>query len=288
MLIRTDLAVESHQNLLSSPAGRRVEGVETSTILLQGFHLDRVDVVNEQGAGALGKPIGSYLTLSLSPMLRREEESFPRAVSALSGLLREFLPPAGLVLVAGLGNRAITPDLLGPLTAQRTLVTRQLVEQIPAFADYRPVAVLTPGVLATTGVESGALVQYAVEHLHPACVIVVDALCARSVDRLCTTVQLSNTGLIPGSGVGNHRFALTQDTLGVPVLSLGVPTVVDSATLVADLVGEPEAARGHSGLFVTPQEIDSRVNDLSRVLAFAISQALNPHLTVDDLILLLE
>ena len=150
-------------------------------------------------------------------------------------------------------------------------------------------AALAAGVLGTTGVESGVLVQAVVDKLHPSCVIAVDALASRSVERLCRTVQLSDVGIVPGSGVGNHRYALSRDTLGVPVLSLGVPTVVDGATLIQDLLGEraPEEIPGRD-LFVTPREADSRVADLSRVLGYAVSLALNPSLSVEELNMLVE
>ena len=163
------------------------------------------------------------------------------------------------------------------------------MEALPQFSHLRAVAALAAGVLGTTGVESGVLVQAVVDKLHPSCVIAVDALASRSVERLCRTVQLSDAGIVPGSGVGNHRYALSRDTLGVPVLSLGVPTVVDGATLIQDLLGEraPEEIPGRE-LFVTPREVDSRVADLSRVLGYAVSLALNPSLSVEELNMLVE
>ena len=149
-------------------------------------------------------------------------------------------------------------------------------------------AALTPGVLDSTGMESGLLVQAAAAELHPACVIAVDALASRSAERLCRTVQLSDAGIAPGSGVGNHRMALSRETLGVPVIAVGVPTVVEASTLVMDLLGkEDDQDLPGSDLFVTPREVDSRVSDLSRVIGYGISMALNPGLSVEDLDMLL-
>lgn len=286
---RTDLAAEA-QELWQQRAGETAElpGVRGEDREVKGFAVHTVTVEDEQGASALGKPVGSYVTLELDGLLRREEDAFSRGVEALAELLRPMLPEGGEALVVGLGNRAITPDLLGPLSAERTLVTRHLVEQIPEhFGAFRPVAALTPGVLALTGVESGQLVAAAVEHLRPACVIAVDALASRSVERLCRTVQLADTGIIPGSGVGNHRMALNRESLGVPVIAVGVPTVVEASTLVMDLLGREDGEVTGQGLFVTPREIDSRVDDLAKVIGWGISMALNPALTMEDLDLLL-
>ena len=205
--------------------------------------------------------------------------------------LMDGVPGRGLVLVVGLGNRAITPDAIGPKVHEHTLVTRHLVEQIPEhFGAFRPVASLSAGVLGTTGMESGELVQAVCRRLKPACVVAVDALASRSLKRLCRTVQLSDTGIAPGSGVGNHRWALDRASLGVPVLAVGVPTVVDASTLAADLLGQEELPPLGEGrdLLVTPKDIDSQVDDLAKVIGYGISLALQPGLDVADLDLLLS
>ena len=197
----------------------------------------------------------------------------------------------GLVLVVGLGNRAITPDALGPKVHDHTLVTRHLVEGCPEhFGGFRPVAALSAGVLSTMGMESGELIQGVCRQLKPSCVVAVDALASRSLKRLCRTVQLSDTGISPGSGVGNHRAALDRTSLGVPVLAVGVPTVVDGATLAADLLGTEELPPLGEGrdLMVTPKDIDSQVADLSKVIGYGIDLALQPSLTLEDLDLLLS
>ncbi|MCF2676770.1 GPR endopeptidase, partial [Pseudoflavonifractor phocaeensis] len=225
---------------------------------------------------------------------RREEDAFGRGARAVAGVLRELMGPEGEkggALVVGLGNRAITPDAIGPKVHEYTLVTRHLVEGVPEhFGSFRPVASLAAGVLGTTGMESGELVQAVCRSLKPAWVIAVDALASRSLERLCRTVQISDTGIVPGSGVGNHRFALDEKTLGVPVLAVGVPTVVYGATLAADLLGRddlPPLGRGGE-LLVTPKDIDSQVGDLSKVIAYGINLALQPGLEMKDLDLLLS
>ena len=287
---RTDLAQESHELWQQSAKKTdRLPGVEARDSSEQGFAVHRVTISDPRGADALGKPMGTYVTVELDGLLRREESAFPRAAKAIADLLAPMLPAEGEALVAGLGNRAVTPDLVGPLSADHTLVTRHLVEQLPDyFGHFRPVSALAPGVLASTGIESGTLIRSTVRELDPACVIAVDALASRSVHRLCRTVQFSDCGITPGSGVGNHRMALDRETLGVPVISVGVPTVVEASTLIMDLLGTDGGSNiPGADLFVTPREVDSRVADLSRVIGYGISMALNPGLSVEDLDMLL-
>lgn len=287
---RTDLACEARELWQAGEKGARaLPGVKAEDGESEGFATHTVTIGSEEGARALGRPRGTYITLELDGLLRREEDAFPRAASALAGLLAPMLPPKGDALVVGLGNRAVTPDIIGPLSAEHTLVTRHLVAQLPRhFGRFRPTAVLTPGVLGTTGVESGELVLAAAEKLRPACVIAIDALAARGAERLCRTVQLSDSGITPGSGVGNHRFTLSRETLGVPVIAVGVPTVVEASTLIMDLLErEDDAGLPGKDLFVTPREVDSRCADLSRVIGYGVSMALTPGLTVEDLDLLL-
>ena len=292
---RTDLALEARE-LWQEQAGAvtALPGVEARDSLREGIPVNTVRVLDQRGASALGKPQGNYVTLTLEGLSSREEGIFPRSVRAVAdelfGLL-QTIPPSALVLVAGLGNRAITPDAIGPKVHRNTLVTRHLVRQMPEhFGTLRPVASLAAEVMGTTGVESGELVRAVCEKLKPACVVAVDALASRSLKRLCRTVQISDTGITPGSGVGNHRMGLTQDTLGVPVIAVGVPTVVDGATLAADLMGVeelPDLGEGRD-LLVTPKDIDSQVNDLAKVIGYGISMALQPGMTVEELELLLS
>ncbi len=293
---RTDLAVEARQLWREDSGGADdLPGVRSEEKEREGFAVTAVTVSTKEAGEAIGKPPGVYITLELDGLLHREEDAFQRAARAIADELSPLLPD-GPALVAGLGNRAVTPDVIGPMAVEHLLVTRHLVEQAPEhFGKMRPVAATAPGVLASTGVESAAAVTALVKELDPACVIVIDALASRSLERLCRTVQLSDAGIVPGSGVGNHRQALTRESLGVPVFAVGVPTVVDGATLALDLLeqsGAPAPERGvlsdGENLFVTPRDIDSRAAGLSKVLGYGISLALNPSLTVDDLTMLLE
>jgi spore protease len=295
---RTDLAVEARE-LRAQGDSDRVEGVEMAQGEREGYPVTTVHVTTQQGAEQIGKPVGTYLTLELAGLKRREADAFPRAARALCAALGELLPlkPGEGALVVGLGNRAITPDNIGPEAARHTLATRHLTAQVPEhFGHLRPVSVLCPGVLAQTGMESGELVRAAVDALRPACVLAVDALASRSLKRVCSTVQLSDTGITPGSGVGNHRTALDRETLGVPVIAIGAPTVVDVATLCADVLAEagmgdlePEALRDAApGLLVTPRDIDQSAADLAKVIGFGVNLALQDSLCLEDIELLLS
>lgn len=286
LTVRTDLAVEAHA-LWRESAGEttRLKGVAAREEQAEGMTVTRVEILDQEGARALGKPEGTYLTLDVSPLWRREEDAFPRAVRAVAALLGPLLPEEGPVLAAGLGNQAMTPDALGPRSLDHLLVTRHLGEALPQL---RPVAGLGAGVLGTTGMEVAEWVRGAAEQVRPAAVIVVDALAARDLERLCATVQIADTGLVPGSGVGNHRMALNRETLGVPVISVGVPTVVDAETIARDLLGEagavPKALDGRGRrFFVTPESIDQKIRDLSKVLGYGINLALQESLALEDL-----
>ena len=280
---RTDLALEARE-LWQESAERttRLSGVKATKTKQEGYPVTRVDILDERGEKALGKPQGSYLTVDLTSFWQRKADFFERAVRAVGSQLKALLPGEGPALVIGLGNEAMTPDAVGPLAADNILITRHLIAAMPKhFAGFRPVAVFRTGVLGTTGMESAEAVRGLVAEIKPSLVIAIDALASRRVGRVCATVQLSNTGIIPGSGVGNHRSALHQETLGVPVFAIGIPTVVDAATLAADLLEEsgvenigPEALQGGGGLMVTTQDIDRQVRDLSKVVGYGINWAL--------------
>ena len=283
-LSRTDLAVETAEELSSS---RDIfspgTGVTRTESLHCGCPVTRIRVATDAGASLLGRPPGAYVTVDLRPLLSRQEPLLPRAAACLSRELRDLLPPGeGTALVVGLGNSAMTPDAVGTAALEHLLVTRHLLQAMPRqFAGLRPVASLRPGVLSATGVETLELIRGAAAHIRPAVVIVIDALAARSRHRLCATVQLSDTGLTPGSGVGNHRKAVNARTLRLPVVAVGVPTVIDGAALCGDEDAAP------SGLFVTPQDIDRRIRDMGALLGTAITLALQPTLTAADVTALL-
>ncbi len=283
-LSRTDLAVETAEELSSS---RDIFSPGTGVIRTESLHcgcpVTRIRVATDAGAALLGRPPGAYVTVDLRPLLSRQEPLLPRAAACLSRELRALLPPGeGTALVVGLGNSAMTPDAVGTAALEHLLVTRHLLQAMPRqFAGLRPVASLRPGVLSATGVETLELIRGAAAHIRPAVVIVIDALAARSRHRLCATVQLSDTGLTPGSGVGNHRKAVNARTLRLPVVAVGVPTVIDGAALCGDEDAAP------SGLFVTPQDIDRRIRDMGALLGTAITLALQPTLTAADVAALL-
>lgn len=294
MAFRTDLAVEAIENHKTAAA---LPHVRQSDRTLEGFAVHEVRILSEDAAREIGKPQGRYLTLELDALIRREEDAFPRACKALSTLLRELLPHPndGPVLIAGLGNRMITPDAIGPQTADHVIATRHLVAQSPAiFADWRPVSALAPGVLGQTGVETGEVICGVLDRVRPAAVIAVDALAAGRLSRLLRTVQLADTGITPGAGVGNARAALNKETLGVPVIAIGVPTVVDGATLAHEIssqLGQPacEALDDLSQpVMITTRDIDREVADISRMIGYAVNMALHPHLSVADIDLYLS
>lgn len=278
-ITRTDLALEGVEQLRQGGDISRLDGVCAAEYTRQGYGVTDVRVTTKQAAEAIGKPEGRYVTIDLRPYFRREEGFFARAVGCLASELRALLPGVGEdwpVLVAGLGNRGMTADAVGPLALESLLVTRHMVRSLPRqFRGFTPVSALAPGVLAATGMEALELLRGAVQATGCAAVIAVDALAARSRERLCATVQLGDTGLIPGSGVGNHRKAIDKTTLGVPVVAVGVPTVI-AAHLLGD--GQPE----DDPLFLTPRDIDGKVRELSRVIGYGVTLALQEGLSVED------
>ena len=280
---RTDLALEAKEIWQeSAKETTKLRGVKASERKLEGYPLTRVEILNGEGEAALGTPRGTYLTLDLRSFWQRKSDFFERAARAVGSQLKLLLPPEGSLLVVGLGNAAMTPDAVGPLAVDYVLVTRHLLHAQPKhFSGFRSVAVQRTGVLGNTGVESAEAVKALVDTLHPAALIVIDALASRRAGRVCTTVQLSDTGIIPGSGVGNHRSALNRETLGVPVIAVGVPTVVDGATLACDLleeagvtgIDEDRLRCVQANLMVTPRDIDAQVRDLAKVIGYGINWA---------------
>lgn len=325
---RTDLAVEAHQAVVSRSRST-VPEVETERESGRYASVHRVRITGPRGAAALGKAPGTYTTVE-SPQLRQRSQEAKEEVAGLvakelAGLLRrQGVGPDAPVLVAGLGNWNATPDSLGPRVVGQILVTRHLHEMLPPEkkGSLRPVSAISPGVLGLTGIETTELVAGVVQRTQPAAVICIDALAAASPDRLCSTVQISDAGIQPGAGVGNVRRGLNRETLGIPVVAVGVPTVIHASRLggVGDgwagapavppgafpplLHGEDarsQAAPMVSGapftgdgaqadddflatLVVTPKEIDVFIEDASEVVAGALNDALHPGLDLEEVL----
>ena len=276
MKVRTDLALEERESFDGS--GVEIHGVEVeeSCDEERNVRLTRVKIVSERGAREMGKSRGTYLTLE-APGLASPDEDYHREVSeVIADLLRELTGTAESVLVAGLGNRDVTPDALGPQAVSNLMITRHLFREygreMMGMDGCCVVSGIVPGVMAQTGMETSEILQGIIEETRPDLLIVIDALAARSTRRLGRTVQITDTGIQPGSGVGNHRGSLTKESLGIPVIAIGVPTVVEAAAIVYDAQGNCEKMPPHlNGMFVTPKNIDEMIKQLS----FTLSEALN-------------
>ncbi|MDE7243185.1 MAG: GPR endopeptidase [Oscillospiraceae bacterium] len=278
--IRTDLAMEAHAYWKeNAEKTASLKGVSASEKILNNYPLTQVEILDNYGEKALGKPKGIYLTLDITNYWKRTETAFDRATNAVAQILKPILPEKGPILIAGLGNQAMTPDALGPNCLTHLLITRHLKEVLP---DFREVAALSGGVLGTTGLEAAEWVKGVTEHVKPAAIILIDALAARELNRLCNSIQIADTGLIPGSGIGNHRLALNQANLKVPVISIGIPTVVDIQTIIHDITGK-NINNSQKGFFVTPDSIDLKIKELAKILGYGINLALQPQLSTKDL-----
>ena len=306
MEIRTDLALERAGELQDE--GGLPKGVSVRQESRYGTRATVVTVTSRAGETALGKPRGTYITVELGQVLRREKGSFESAAQCISDYLKDMLKLSSRlpVLVAGLGNREVTPDALGPEVAGNLCITRHIINEYGEAAfdgeQVNRISAIVPGVMAQTGMETLEIIRGIVEQTHPTALVVVDALAARNTKRLNRTIQISDAGIHPGSGVGNHRQALTKETLGVPVIAIGVPTVVDAATIAADTMetlveamsqaeslknlgytlSQLDSAEKYqlirelispqlNGMFVTPKDIDETVKRIS----FTISEGIN-------------
>ena len=300
--IRTDLAMEAADGLGNLP-GVRVSHWENA-----GVDVTEVVISDLKSATRLGKPMGNYITLESQAVMDRDAE----ARMAMSLMIGEEIArmvgdtSEGTVLVAGLGNRMVTPDSLGPLTVDRLLVTRHIFRELPEFADerMRSVCAISPGVMGVTGIETAEMLESVVKMVEPKCVICVDALAARAVGRIGGAVQIADTGIQPGSGVGNRRAALNREKLGVEVIAIGMPTVIYAATLARDAfsalagqeAGEEELSRMEAGLMdgpggdliVTPREIDGLIKDSAGMIAMGINRALQPELSDSEIMAMMD
>lgn len=307
--VRTDLALETSEKFKEDNV--EVKGVRLSEETAEDgeIKITRVVIETENGAKAMGKPKGRYVTLE-APGLSQQDEGYHREISMqMARALRELLPrkeESLSVLVVGLGNREVTPDALGPRVVDNIMITRHIIREFGKYAlgqaGSNQVSGIVPGVMAQTGMESLEIVKGVIEETGPDCIIAVDALAARSTKRLGRTIQLTDTGINPGSGVGNHRHGLNRESAGVPVIAIGIPTVVDAATIVSDTMQSLIEAMGQSShlrciggslsglsdaekhelvwellspslntMYVTPKDIDESIKRLS----FTVSEGLN-------------
>ncbi len=278
--VRTDLALEERERFEEDVEIRGV-AIEEQYDEKNDIRVTKVSIETENGAKAMGKPVGTYITLE-APRLSDPDEGYHREVSEK---LAEYLcslmgtKEEKSVLVVGLGNRDVTPDALGPEVVENLKITRHVVREYgrAAFGKEKVhlVSGIVPGVMAQTGMETLEIIRGVVEETAPDLVVAVDALAARSSRRLNRTIQISDAGIHPGSGVGNHRNSLTRETTGVPVVAIGVPTVVDAATIVYDATGGREAILPNlNSMFVTPKDIDETIKRLSFTIAEALNLAL--------------
>ncbi|MDR1209068.1 MAG: GPR endopeptidase [Clostridiales bacterium] len=317
----TDLAVEAAE-ILNENAERKAESGETGVGVdvreNDGIKITWIEIENDVGSAKMGKPIGSYVTIESDALKDNNRDKHEEIAAILARQIAKIAKLSGgdTVLIVGLGNWSVTPDALGPKVIKKALVTRHIMDTVPEelAGRVRPVAAITPGVMGITGIETADTIKGVADAIDPAVVICVDALAARNTSRLNSTIQISDTGLAPGSGMGNYRAELTEKSLGRKVLAVGVPTVIDAATLVSDSLDltvssmraeMPEGAdffetlenlerREKSAIisrllepylgsmFVAPKDADAVVERLSNIIANALNIALHPGVTVDD------
>ena len=308
--IRTDLALEAKESFEEDNVEIRGVRINETEDKKNEIRTTRVVIETENGAKAMGKPVGNYITME-APHMSVPDENYHREVSkALAEHLRELVgEEEKSVLIVGLGNREVTPDALGPNVVNHVNITRHMIKEFGKASmdgkDTHQISALVPGVMAQTGMETLEIIHGVVEETHPDVVIAVDALAARSTRRLSRTIQITDTGINPGSGVGNHRNGINKETLGVPVIAIGVPTVVDAATIVNDTMeslvetmDQDSNIRNLGGalgtlsksekqqmirelisphlntMFVTPKDIDETIKRISYTISEGINIAL--------------
>ena len=281
--VRTDLALEARESIDGKENEIHGVKVEENYDEDSDVHITTVIIETKNGSRAMGKPMGTYITLEAPTMTEPEEDYHQEISDVLARELHGVLPDPDReqsILVVGLGNREVTADSLGPNVVDNLLVNRHIVREYGKVAYNRSkmhqISSLVPGVMAKTGMESAEIIRGVIGETKPDMVIVIDALAARSTKRLNRTIQITNTGIHPGSGVGNHRNAITQESLSVPVLALGVPTVVDAATIVGDAMGErPVALKELNNMYVTTKDVDQQIQQISHIICDGINKALN-------------
>ena len=307
---RTDLASERRDIYQKANQVKgELDGIESEKEEIdENIKVERVKITNENGQNAIGKPIGNYITIDVKGLKIAQEEEIQKAAETLSKELKKVVDThidnQGEVLVVGLGNIYVTPDSLGPKVINEIEVTRHIINYLPQYVEEgtRMVSAISPGVLGTTGIETMEILKGIVDNIKPKLVIVIDALASRNIERISSTVQLSDTGIVPGAGVGNTRSEISKETLGIPVVAIGIPTVVETAVLVNDCLDllieklQDEAKSNDAlnqlkeqdnyeeinealvpqdyNLIVTPKEIDDLIENMKEIVSRGINQSL--------------
>ena len=307
---RTDLALERRDIYQKANKLNQIDGVEsTEEEINDNIKVSRVKITNSKGEEALGKPIGTYVNIDVKKLKMAGEEEIQKTSEVLTDELKKIVEMhvnnQEDILIVGLGNIYVTPDALGPKVINEIDVTRHIIKYLPQYVDEgtRPVSAISPGVLGTTGIETVEILKGIVENIHPKLLIVIDALASRSIERISSTIQISDTGIVPGAGVGNTREEISENSLGIPVVSIGIPTVVELATLVSDgidifidrLQEKAESNEylnklqqndkyeevkealnvGDYNMIVTPKEIDDLIENMKDIVARGINFAVN-------------
>lgn len=291
MSFRTDLALETRELL-----GTNIHGIKHNERMEDNIKITNIEILNDSASQSLKKPKGKYVTIEF-PTLTDNFQHSDKRIEIVSKEIASLIPNKGLVLVVGVGNTDITPDALGPKATSYILATRHIKGELArstGLDKLRPVSAIFPGVLGQTGIETSEFITSIVNKLKPSCVIIIDALASKQAKHLGCTIQISNTGITPGSGVGNSRPQINKDTLNVPVISIGVPTVVDASTLAYSLINEDKAPENlneiisphGSDMMVTPREIDLLIERASKLIGLSINCALQKDFSAEDIYLL--
>lgn len=293
MQLRTDLAIEAREL-----SGTDIDGAEFSESEKADLSVTKLTIMTDRASKAIGKPKGTYITfenLTLTDNFTDAKEK----ITAIADELYRLLPADGEILTVGLGNAEITPDAIGPKSAEYILATRHIRGELARSAGLdilRPVSVIAPGVLGQTGIEPNDLIKAIIDKLKPSAVIAIDALASRSLARLGCTIQICDTGISPGSGVGNHRIRLDRESLGIPVIAIGIPTVVDALTLAYDILGSSHENTAVSNtvyprgeqMIVTPREIDLLTERASRFIGMSVNCAVQRKVDYDTILSLVS
>lgn len=271
---RTDLALERRDIYREINNLKEIDGIDTEeTPINENIKVSKVKVTNSNGEQAIGKPVGTYVTIDVKNLKIAQDEEIQKTSETLSSELKhiidEHVDKQEEILIVGLGNIYVTPDSLGPKVTNEIDVTRHIIKYLPQYVEKgtRSVSAVAPGVLGTTGIETLEILKGITDNVKPKLLVVIDALATRSLERISSTIQISDTGIVPGAGVGNKRQEISQNTLGVPVIAIGIPTVVELATIV------PAEELGDNNMIVTPKEIDDLIEKMKDIVARGINFA---------------